>query len=204
MGLFDFFKKNKNIITDNGTNYIYYDEGKGKLKEKFNKHNGKLHGIYIKYDIRGSISYKEKYNNGLKVLSAKEKKEIENNNNKWDSNEKFVNNLIEIDKLISEITGVNLILQMNNYTLTSYASLIENNYSKYFQVELYKVYLYYKRNFFIKYFITSKVINEFIESDLNNLFTSHLNEMKNEIDLELKNLPKNITRFVISSGSITF
>mgnify|MGYP000896810304 CR=1 FL=1 len=28
---------NKYLETDNGTNYIYYDNGKGSIKEKFNK-----------------------------------------------------------------------------------------------------------------------------------------------------------------------
>ena len=33
MGLFDFFKSKKDVFTDNGKNYIYYDNGK--LKEEF-------------------------------------------------------------------------------------------------------------------------------------------------------------------------
>ena len=52
MGLFDFLKNNKNIITENGVNYIYYN-GNGKLKEKFTMINGVLHGEYFKYDASG-------------------------------------------------------------------------------------------------------------------------------------------------------
>ena len=48
MGLFDFLKSNKNIITDNGINFIYYDNGKGSIKEKFSKINGVLNGEYFK------------------------------------------------------------------------------------------------------------------------------------------------------------
>lgn len=44
MGLFDFLKSNKNIITDNGTNYIYDNEGKGNLLYKYQKENGLIDG----------------------------------------------------------------------------------------------------------------------------------------------------------------
>ena len=49
MGLFDFLKKNKNIENDNGLNEIYTNNGKGVLREKFNKKNGKLDGLYQLY-----------------------------------------------------------------------------------------------------------------------------------------------------------
>ena len=48
MGLFDFFKSKKDVFTDNGTNYLYYSNGK--LKEQFTKNNGVLQGNYFKYD----------------------------------------------------------------------------------------------------------------------------------------------------------
>ena len=53
MGLFDFFKGKKDVLTDNGLNYIYYSNGK--LKEKFTKINGVLHGDSFKYDESGKI-----------------------------------------------------------------------------------------------------------------------------------------------------
>ena len=33
MGIFDFFKKNKNIKKQNGLNEIYYKNGKGNIKK---------------------------------------------------------------------------------------------------------------------------------------------------------------------------
>ena len=84
---------------------------------------------------------------------------------------------------------------MLNDTLNIYAKLIEKKISKYYEGELLKVYLYYKRNFLINNFITSNINYELKESDLNILFTSHINEIKNEIEKELNNLPKNIVRF---------
>ena len=46
---FDFLRKNKNIENDNGLNEIYARDGKGYLKEKFYKKNGKKHGLYQEY-----------------------------------------------------------------------------------------------------------------------------------------------------------
>ena len=152
MGLFDFLKKNKNIITDNG----------------------------------------------IKVLSTKEKEDIENYNNKWNANKIFIINLIEIDRLISEITGANLIIQMLNKTLSNYARLIENKSSKYYEGELFRVYLFYKRNYFIKHLITSNKVSNIDDYDLNILFSNHINEVKNEIDIEIRKLPKHIIRFHIT------
>ena len=68
MGLFDFLKSNKNIITDNGTNYIYYDDGKGSIKEKFSKINGVLNGDYIEYNRNGTFQLKT-YKDGLICLT---------------------------------------------------------------------------------------------------------------------------------------
>jgi antitoxin component YwqK of YwqJK toxin-antitoxin module len=49
MGIFDFFKRNKNIYNDNGYNELYYDDGKGKLKRSFFLKNGTLHGKDFRY-----------------------------------------------------------------------------------------------------------------------------------------------------------
>ena len=46
---FDFLKKNKNIINENGLNRIYYNEGKGDLFEEFHMKNGKKNGLYVQY-----------------------------------------------------------------------------------------------------------------------------------------------------------
>ena len=50
MGVFDLFRKNKNITTDNGLNKIHYDNGKGTIKEQFTKVNGLIDGVYIEYE----------------------------------------------------------------------------------------------------------------------------------------------------------
>lgn len=71
MGLFDYFKDNKNILTENGVNYIYYN-GNGRLKEKFTMINGVLHGEYFKYDASGSIYSIKVFNNGIDVNTGKE------------------------------------------------------------------------------------------------------------------------------------
>ena len=62
--LFDFLKSNKNIITDNGINFIYYDNGKGSIKEKFSKINGVLNGDYIEYNRNGTFNIKT-YKDGV-------------------------------------------------------------------------------------------------------------------------------------------
>ena len=49
MGLFDFLKKNKNIENDNGLNETYRDNGRGVLREKFYRKNGKIDGLYQFY-----------------------------------------------------------------------------------------------------------------------------------------------------------
>ena len=73
MGIFDFLKSKKNILTENGVNYIYYN-GNGKLKEKFTMINGVLHGEYFKYDASGSIYSIRVFNNGIDINTGKEEK----------------------------------------------------------------------------------------------------------------------------------
>ena len=86
MGFFDFLKSNKNIITDNGTNYIYYDNGKGSIKEKFSKINGVLNGEYVQYNRNGTFNIKT-FIDGVIPLTKEEiliknrEEEINNNNN---------------------------------------------------------------------------------------------------------------------------
>ena len=155
MGLFDLFKSNKNIITDNGTNYIYYDDGKGSIKEKFSKINGVLNGDYIEYNRNGTFISKI-YKNGVIPLTEEEiylknRQEEINNNIKVE-----ISKLKIIDDLISEISGIFLLVQMENSKIDYYSTLIEEKYSykfdedyiKFYQ-DYIKFYLYTKRNYFI-------------------------------------------------------
>ena len=71
MGLFDFLKSNKNIITDNGNNYIYYDNGKGSIKEKFNKINGVINGDYVEFNRNGTFNIRT-YIDGVILLTEEE------------------------------------------------------------------------------------------------------------------------------------
>lgn len=75
MGIFDFLKKNKNIISENGLNEIYFNNGKGKIKEKYYKQDGVLHGSYKSYKIKINykgdkkvhfLDFKGEYKNGKK------------------------------------------------------------------------------------------------------------------------------------------
>ena len=58
MGIFDFFKKNKNIENDNGYNEIYKDfnDGSGTLKVISHKKNGKANGIVKTYLKNGILN----------------------------------------------------------------------------------------------------------------------------------------------------
>jgi len=72
-GIFDFFKKNKNIINENGLNRIYYNEGKGDLFQEFHMSNGRKNGLYVDYypsigknrPRRQVVDFKEDLENGL-------------------------------------------------------------------------------------------------------------------------------------------
>ena len=64
MGLFDFLKKKKNIENDNGLNENYYDNGRGSIKERFTKLNGKKHGLESFYYENGALSEKKSWKNG--------------------------------------------------------------------------------------------------------------------------------------------
>jgi antitoxin component YwqK of YwqJK toxin-antitoxin module len=107
MGLFDFLKSNKNIITDNGINFIYYDNGKGSIKEKFSKINGVLNGEYFKYEVSGEILSTDYYHDGH-IITLDEKQRIDDEKRRIENNEKEktlneyknkIFKLIEIDKI---------------------------------------------------------------------------------------------------------
>ena len=66
MGIFDFFKKNKNIKNDNGLNKIYYNNGKGSLKNLFHKKDGIINDKYYEFNERGDLTKYGKYKNGVK------------------------------------------------------------------------------------------------------------------------------------------
>jgi hypothetical protein len=178
MGIFNFLKKNKNIITDNGINYIYYDNGKGLIKDKFNKVNGKLHGEYLVYDRFGEVNVKN-YDNGLEIMSEKEvlqkiqkiqKEQIATNI------EVEINYLKKIDDTISEITGIDLLVQMENSKIKSYATLIKEKYKNDFDEDYIRFYSIIKRNYFIKELICygkSNLFNEYKELDYNELINSY-------------------------------
>jgi hypothetical protein len=152
MGLFDFLKSNKNIITDNGTNYIYYDNGKGSIKEKFSKINGVLNGEYVEYNRNGTFNIKT-YIDGVIPLT-KEEILIKNQEEEINNNIKVeISKLKIIDDLISEISEIFLLVQMENYKIDYYSNLIEEKYSNKFDEDYIKFYLYTKRNYFIKQLI---------------------------------------------------
>ena len=67
MGIFDFFKKNKNIENDNGLNETYYDNGSGELKERFTKKNGEREGLYQYFNKNGENINSFEYKYGKKV-----------------------------------------------------------------------------------------------------------------------------------------
>ena len=152
MGFFDFLKSNKNIITDNGTNYIYYDNGKGSIKEKFSKINGVLNGEYVQYNRNGTFNNKT-FIDGVITLT-KEKKKKKNREEEINNNIKVeISKLKIIDDLISEISGIFLLVQMENSKIDNYSNLIEEKYSNKFDEDYIKFYLYTKRNYFIKHLI---------------------------------------------------
>jgi hypothetical protein len=169
MGLFDFLKKNKNIITDNGHNIIYFDNGKGSIKEEFSKINGVLTGDYINYNRNGTFQ-KKTYKDGVICLTDEQKQESKRKEEKYNNIEEKIAKLKIIDNLFLQIP-INLILvQLENPTLDYYSNLISDKFSEQFDKEFIKFYLYTKRNYFIKNLI------QFGESkDLNISFSEHIN-----------------------------
>ena len=64
MGLFDIFKKNNNIINENGLNKIYFNGGKSKkLEMEYYLRNNKKDGKIILYYETGTVEVKGSYKN---------------------------------------------------------------------------------------------------------------------------------------------
>jgi len=130
-------------------NKIYYDNSKGSIKEKFSKINGVLNGEYIEYNTNGIFNIK-KYKDGAIPLTEEEIL-IKNREEEMNKNIKVeISKLIIIDDLISEISGIFLLVQMENSKINYYTKLIEKKFNKQFDEEYIKFYLYTKRNYFIK------------------------------------------------------
>lgn len=200
MCLFDFLKKNKNIITENGLNKIYYDDGKGPIKEEFSKIKGLLNGEYIKYNRNGTFELKT-YKDGLICLTDEqilENKKREEQHKKIDVE---IMKLSVIDEMISEITGLHLLVQMENSTIDYYAELIEKKFNYPSDGDYIKFYLYSKRNYFIKDIIEynfqplieiDKATKDFNETNIYNLkFSKHIENYiddlkKQDINLGIK------------------
>ena len=163
MGLFDFFKKNKDILTDNGTNLLYKN---GKLKEKFNKLNGILNGEYYKLDESGKILSLELYHNG-QIISENSQKEkaLNEYHNK-------ITKLIEIDKIISDVVSWYLIIQMTNDTLLDFSGKLSILFINYFEEKYLEIYLFYKRN----YIINELICYEIDKINADKIFTNYLEE----------------------------
>ena len=192
MGLFDFLKSNKNIITENGTNYIFFDNGKGSIKEKFSKINGVLKGDYLKYKESGEILSTDYYHDGH-IITLDEKQRIDDKKRRIENNEKektlieFKRNickLIEIDKTIFDVAYGNLIVQMTNVTLLDFSNKLSTLFQDYFEEEFIKIYLFYKRNYLINKLIYFKDD----EIHLNQIFTEYLNLEKIEIDRKIRKI----------------
>jgi hypothetical protein len=196
MGFFDFLKSNKNIITDNGTNYIYYDNGKGSIKEKFNKINGVFNGDYFEYNRDGTFNFK-KYINGIMSLTGEEIL-LKNQEEELHNNIKVeISKLKIIDELISEISGIFLMVQMENSKIDYYSKLIVDKYNNKLEEDYIKFYLYTKRNYFIKQLIefnlpdtkvTSESLNDInTKKCYNKRFTEHIvNYFDNFLKLKSK------------------
>ena len=64
MGIFDFLKKNKNVVNDNVLNETYYDNGKGNIKSKFYLKNGRKEGPSTFFHKNGNIRLNINWKNG--------------------------------------------------------------------------------------------------------------------------------------------
>jgi hypothetical protein len=94
--------------------------GKGSIKEKFSKINGVLNGEYFQYNRNGTFNIKT-YIDGVIPLTELE---IKSKNLKEEWN-KSINDEIRklkiIDDLISEISGIFLLVQMENSKIDYYS-----------------------------------------------------------------------------------
>jgi hypothetical protein len=196
MGLFDFLKKNKNRFNTNGTNYIYYDNGKGPIKEKFNKKNGVLDEEYIKYDRNGNFKT-DLYVNGIKELTKKEIFDRQQEEQIKLNIEIEIDKLKKIDNLISRVSNVFLLVQMENSKLNDYANFIDNKYNNIFEEDYIKFYLYFKRNYFINYNIEHDISLDKTEKYFNEIFTNNINNY-------IKNRKNYLTDVKINWSDIQF
>ncbi len=169
MGVFALFRKNKNIITDNGLNIIHYDNGKGTIKEQFTKLNGLIDGEYIEYDRNGNCQKKE-YKNGERCLTLEEKQQKEIQDGINIKIQQQIDELLILDNLVSDITQIPHLMQMENLTIENYTKWIYNKLSNRFDEELIKFYLFSKRNFFIKDFTNlgdiTRLENDYFREEL--------------------------------------
>ena len=65
MGVFDFFKKNKNIENENGLNEVYYNNGKGSLKQRFFQKDGIPNGMSQTFYKDGQLEEQSYWKDGL-------------------------------------------------------------------------------------------------------------------------------------------
>ena len=70
MGIFDFFKKNKNIENDNGFNEIYNDSS-GYYKLEGYKKDGYRYGLWKSYSKNGTLKKEENYKKGARHGESK-------------------------------------------------------------------------------------------------------------------------------------
>ncbi len=170
MGLFDLFRKNKNIITDNGLNKIYFDNGKGALKEQFFKINGLIDGEFISYERNGTYQ-KKQYKNGEICLTVEEQLEKDRQDEINKTIQEQIDNLLVLDNLIVKLIHIPFLMQMENLTVEICAKWINDKLGNRFDEELIMFYLFTKRNFFIKNLIMSGDEASIID----NIFTSEIN-----------------------------
>jgi hypothetical protein len=154
MGLFDLFRKNKNIITENGLNKIYFDNGKGAIKEQFVKINGLIDGEFFVYERNGTY-LKKHYENGEICLTEEEQQEKKRQDEINKVIQQQIDDLLNLDNLIVEITNIPQLMQMDNRTIEIYTRWICTKLSNKFEEEIIKFYLFTKRNHFIREFILS-------------------------------------------------
>lgn len=171
MGVFDLFRKNKNIITDNGLNKIYYDNGKGFIKEQFVKTNGVIDGEFISYERNGTYQ-KKQYKNGEICLTVEEQLEKDRQEKIYKTIQEQIDNLLALDNLIVKLIHIPFLMQMENPTIEICTKWINDKLGNRFDEELIMFYLFTKRNFYIKELIASgnetKLIDSIFTTEINN------------------------------------
>jgi hypothetical protein len=127
-------------------------------------------GEYIEYDRNGDFQKKE-YKNGERCLTSEEKQQKEIQDGIIIKIQLQIDKLLILDNLVSEISQIPHLIQMENHTIEIYTKWIYNKLSTTFDEELIKFYLFAKRNFYIKDFInsgdTTRLGNEYFREELN-------------------------------------